>query len=154
MVEGVDATDMHVHNQIVWDKVNPKLYAHKPDFNAQHELIAYGWRSGAAHEFHYTPESDQQWSTIWRCRRPQSEDMVHVNEKSVELVKNAVALSSSPDDIVIDLFVGGGSTIVACEQLGRKCRAIEIEPKYCAVTLERLLGMGLEPRRIAETNQA
>ena len=49
---------------------------------------------------------------------------------------------------VYDPFVGSGTTIVACEQLGRQCRAVEIHPPYCAVTLERLAGMGLGPRRV------
>ena len=50
--------------------------------------------------------------------------------------------------IVLDPFLGSGTTAVACEQLHRRCFGIEIEPKYCAVTLERLSQMGLEPRRV------
>ena len=48
--------------------------------------------------------------------------------------------------IVADLFLGSGTTMVAAEQTGRICYGMEIEPKYCAVTLERMAGMGLEPR--------
>jgi len=45
----------------------------------------------------------------------------------------------------VDFFAGSGTTIIACEQLGRKCRAIEISPAYCAVILERFAGIGVTP---------
>ena len=48
--------------------------------------------------------------------------------------------------IVYDPFVGSGTTLIACERLGRKCRAVEISPAYVAVALERMAAMGLEPR--------
>jgi len=57
--------------------------------------------------------------------------------------------SSERGDIVIDLFLGGGCTLIACERLGRRCRACEIEPKYCAVALERWATMtGQTPVRM------
>jgi len=52
------------------------------------------------------------------------------------------------DTIVVDLFLGNGTTMIAAEQLNRICYGMEIEPKYCAVTLERMSGMGLEPRLV------
>lgn len=142
----LNISGLKVHNQIVWNKINPKLYAHKPDFNPQHELLAYGWRNGAGHKFHYTPGTDQQWSTIWGIRRLQSGDMLHTMEKPVDLIRNAIELSSDVNELVADFFIGAGSTMVAAEQVRRRCYGIDIDPKYCAVTLERMADMGLEPK--------
>ena len=58
--------------------------------------------------------------------------------KPVELVQRAVANSSSVEQVVYEPFAGSGTTLVACENLGRKCRAVEISPAYCAVILERM----------------
>jgi len=72
----------------------------------------------------------------------------HPTQKSVALIMDI--LQQWCGEIILDPFLGAGTTAVACEQLGRHCRGIEIEPKYVAVTLERLQGMGLEPRRVEE----
>lgn len=57
--------------------------------------------------------------------------------KPVELVAKAIQNSSKPGDIVIDGFGGSGTTLIACEQLGRKCRMIELDTHYCDVILQR-----------------
>ncbi len=72
----------------------------------------------------------------------------HPTEKPVELPEFFIRLHSQQGEIVWDPFLGSGTTLTACERLGRKCRGIEIAPKYVAVALERLAGMGLEPRRV------
>jgi len=64
------------------------------------------------------------------------------------LAERAMINSSQYNEIVIDFFLGSGSTMCACERLGRQCRAIEISPAYVAVSLQRLADMGLEPRLI------
>lgn len=71
---------------------------------------------------------------------------LHPTTKPVELVAQMVANSTERGALVYDPFSGSGTTLVACEQLGRRGRAVELEPKYVAVTLERLSQMGLEPR--------
>jgi len=68
--------------------------------------------------------------------------------KPVELVARAVENSSQHGQLVYDPFLGSGTTMVAAETLGRICYGMEIEPKYVAVALERMAGMGLEPRVI------
>jgi DNA modification methylase len=57
--------------------------------------------------------------------------------KPVELIEKAVKNSSQVGDLVFEPFAGSGSTIIACEHLGRHCRAVEISPEYCAVTINR-----------------
>lgn len=66
----------------------------------------------------------------------------------MELVVRAMRNSAPAGSIVLDPFLGSGTTMVACEQLGRRCFGIEIHPPYVAVTLERLFGMGLQPARL------
>ena len=70
----------------------------------------------------------------------------HPTQKPVEVISHIIDHCSVRADIVVDCFCGSGTTIVACEQLGRQARTIESEPKYVAVTLERLKQMGLEPQ--------
>ena len=66
--------------------------------------------------------------------------------KPVELIDRAIQNSSVCDDIVYDPFLGSGTTLIACERLRRKCRAIEISPAYCAVAIQRWVDMtGGEP---------
>jgi DNA modification methylase len=68
--------------------------------------------------------------------------------KPPELVARAINNSSRAGESVLDLFLGSGTTIVACEQTGRIGYGMEIEPKYVAVTLQRLADIDLEPRRV------
>lgn len=63
----------------------------------------------------------------------------------VEFASFLVETWSEKDNIVLEPFGGSGTTMVACEQLGRQCRTMELEPKYCAVILERMSAMGITP---------
>ena len=69
--------------------------------------------------------------------------------KPVSLVADCLQNSSQPGDIGYEPFSGSGTTLVAAEQTGRRCRAIELAPKYVAVALERLAALGLEPRLVS-----
>lgn len=69
----------------------------------------------------------------------------HPTQKPVELAARAIRNSSKEGEIVLDLFAGSGSTMVAAQNLNRRCYGLEIEPKYCAVILERMTAMGLTP---------
>ncbi len=75
---------------------------------------------------------------------------LHPTQKPAELIARLIRNSSTAGEIIHDPFLGSGTTLVACEQTGRRGRGIEIEPKYCAVTLDRLARMGLAPRRESE----
>lgn len=76
-------------------------------------------------------------SNIWRIPRMEAERDIY-SQKPLELVQIPVKHGCDDNDIVMDLFAGSGTTLVACQNLGRKCRAIEISEKYCAVILERM----------------
>jgi hypothetical protein len=79
---------------------------------------------------------DHHWS---------GEEKEHPTQKPLPVMVWTVGLTKG--DLVFDPFIGSGTTLVACEQTGRRGRGIEIEPKYCAVALQRLQDMGLEPAR-------
>ncbi len=83
---------------------------------------------------------------VWDYPRVKGNDRHdHATPKPIEIMQRLIKSSSQNENIIFEPFGGSGTTMVACEQLGRRCRMIEIEPKYCAVILERLADMGLEP---------
>lgn len=118
---------------IQWVKNNSTFSSMGVCYHWQAEPIFFGWLPNGAHRFY----GGRKQTTVWNIERP-LKSPEHPTMKPVELVERAIANSSQKDEVVVDLFCGSGSTMVACQNLGRKCRAIEIEPKYCAVTLERM----------------
>ncbi len=125
-------------NYLVWTKNNAVLG--RQDYNAQHEFIVYGWKG--RHKFYGATNS----STVLEFDRPRA-NKEHPTMKPVQLLGRLIQDGSPIRGKVYDAFLGSGSTMVAAEQTGRECRGIEIEPKYCAVVLERMTSMGLEAKR-------
>ncbi len=119
-----------VHQTIVWCK--DRLVLGRSDYHYRHEPILYGWRPGAAHYF----VGDRTQDTVWEIARPARSD-THPTMKPVELVERAIRNSSRPGERVYDPFVGSGTTIVAAERSGRTCLALEIDPRYAQVAVER-----------------
>jgi DNA modification methylase len=128
---------------IQWVKNNSTFSPLGVDYHWRAEPIFYGWIPNARHRYYGGRKQD----TVWEIARPVASPE-HPTMKPVELVVRAVNNSSLRSQIVCDPFLGSGTTLVACEQTGRRGRGIEIEPKYCAVALERLQGMGLEPVKV------
>ena len=85
--------------------------------------------------------SEARLGDVWQDASPgmqfNSHLRQHPNEKPVSLLEKLIILCSNSDDAIIDPFGGSGTTLIACEKLGRKCRMMEIEPRYCDVILER-----------------
>lgn len=104
------------------------------DYRAQHEPILYGWKEGKGSHFYC---GDRAKTTIWDFKRDSHTDYVHPTQKPVELPSEAINNSSKSDDIVLDLFLGSGSTLIAAEKTGRKCYGMELDPKYCDVIIKR-----------------
>ncbi len=91
------------------------------------------------------------FSHLWNGLHKGSEHgeaRTHPTQKPVALFEWILEQYTSEGDLVYDPYLGSGATMVACERLSRRCHAIEIEPLYVAVTLERMAGMGLEPRLV------
>jgi DNA modification methylase len=105
----------------------------RQDYHWQHEPILYGWKQGNAHKFY----GERNQSTVWDFNRPAPSDKSHPTMKPVELVEKAINNSSKAGDLVLDIFGGSGSTMIACEKTGRECRLMELDPKYCDVIVKR-----------------
>lgn len=115
---------------IVWAKNTFTLG--RADYQRQYEPILYGWREGNEH--YWCGARDQ--GDVWFFNKPVKNDL-HPTMKPVELVERAIRNSSKSRDIVLDLFGGSGSTLIACEKTGRSARLIELDPKYVDVIIRR-----------------
>ncbi|MFA6300295.1 MAG: DNA modification methylase [Nocardioides sp.] len=118
-----------LRHMLVWVKNNHVLG--RCDYHYKHEPIAYGWVDGS-HRFY----GDASQFSTWEIDKPQKSDL-HPTMKPVELYLRALSNSSQALDVVAEPFCGSGTSLIACEQLNRRCRAIEIDPSYCQVAIDR-----------------
>ena len=116
---------------IVWDKQHPVLT--RKDFMGAFEICFYGWKEGAGHKFH----GPNNATDLWHLKKVNPQSMVHLTEKPVELAVRAIQYSSLTGENVLDLFGGSGSTLIGCEQTGRKAFLMELDPLYCDIIVER-----------------
>ena len=116
---------------IVWDKQHPVLT--RKDMMGAFEIAFYGWREGAGHHF-YGPNNA---TDLWHLKKVNPQSMVHLTEKPVELAVRAIQYSSLQGEHVLDLFGGSGSTLIACEQTGRRAFLMELDEAYCDVIVQR-----------------
>lgn len=123
---------LYFSQAIIWVKEHPVLT--RKDFMGNHEWAFYGWREGAAHWFN--PEITNA-TDVWSVKKVSPNAMVHLTEKPVELAVRALTYSSKAGETVLDLFGGSGSTLIACEKLGRRARLMEIDLPYCDVIIRR-----------------
>lgn len=115
---------------LIW--VKNTIVLGRQDYQWQHEPCLYGWKDGAAHYF----INDRSQSTVIFEDKPTRND-IHPTMKPVELMARLIKNSSKCEWLVLDLFGGSGSTLIACEQTGRKCYTMEFDPKYCDAILDR-----------------
>ncbi len=127
MREGLLDAGFKFSQLIVWVKNHAVLG--RLNYLPQHELIAYGWYG--THKFYKS-----QHKSVLFCPKP-NKSSLHPTMKPISLLRDLILNSSKVDDYVYDPFLGSGSTLLACEQTKRKCIGIEIDPKYCQVTIER-----------------
>jgi site-specific DNA-methyltransferase (adenine-specific) len=116
---------------IVWNKNNSTFG--RSDYHWKHEPCIYGWLDGASHKWH----GDRKQTTVWDIDRP-SRSEEHPTMKPIPLCSKPLENSSKQGDIVLDVFLGSGSTMVASHQLKRKCYGMELDPKYCQVIIDRM----------------
>ena len=93
----------------------------------------YGWREGAAHQF-FGPNNVPD---VWSIKKVSPNKMIHLTEKPVELAVRAIQYSSRPGENVLDLFGGSGSTLIGCEQTGRRAFLMELDALYSDVIVQR-----------------
>lgn len=130
---------------MVWVK-NTMVLGHS-EYHYQHEPILFGWVSGKR-----AINKDRTRTTVWNYDKPHA-SKEHPTMKPVGLFAGAISNHTSTGDIVSDPFLGSGTTLIAAEQLNRKCYGIEIEPKYVQVTLERWAKLTGEQPTLEGTGQ-
>jgi DNA modification methylase len=120
----------HWSDTIVWAK--DRFVLGRADYQRQYEPIWYGWREGVQHYFC----GDRDQGDVWKVERPSASE-AHPTMKPLALIERALSNSSRAADLVCDLFLGSGSTLIACERLGRVCYGAEIDPHYASIVLMR-----------------
>lgn len=147
------AAELQLRQQIVWVK-NTFVLGHQdyhqqhesmlygwalegeppmpPHYDAEHDTLLYGWRDGARHVF----EGGRKQSTVWTYDKP-SRSSEHPTMKPVALVERAIRNSTKAGGVVLDLFAGSGSTVIAAHLSARNAAVVELEPKYCDVICRR-----------------
>ena len=121
---------IQIRQNLIW--VKQRITFCRQDYQWQHEPCFYGWKEGAGHNWY----ADRKQSTILEFDRPTKSDL-HPTMEPVNLISYQVRNSSKEDDIVLDLFGGSGSTLMACEQLNRTCHMMEYDPRYADVIVKR-----------------
>ena len=139
MQESIEACGFCIRAQVIWAK--PRFVIGRGHYHWQHEPCWYAVRGGATGHW----RGDHSQTTLWHIAGSDDAlDSGHAAQKPVECMARPI---NNHDGDVYDPFLGTGATMVAAEQLHRRCFGMEIEPKYCAVVLERMSGMGLTPER-------
>jgi DNA modification methylase len=130
----------HWSATIIW--VKDEFVLGRSKYHRRYEPIWYGWHT--KNKSSYQGERDQD--DVWEFPRNRVSEL-HPTMMPIEMVSKAILNSSPEEGIVLDQFVGSGTTLLACENLNRQCRAMEKDPKYVAVVLERWsnLMVGEEP---------
>ena len=121
---------LEVRQELVWKKNSMVLG--RQDYQWKHEPCLYGWKYGASHNWY----NDRAQTTILEFNKP-SRSAEHPTMKPVELFAYQIKNSTKKKEIVLDLFGGSGTTIIACEQTGRQGYSMELDPKYCDVIIKR-----------------
>lgn len=150
---------MAIRNQLIWNKPTASMgwgdyrWKHEPFFYASKEgteTVFYGDRTHSTIiDFHDSDQKLLNWAkrqkqletegklTIWTMKRDKVNEYQHPTQKPVELITYALFNSSKAEDLIIDPFLGSGSTLIACEKTGRVCAGIELDPKFADVIIQR-----------------
>lgn len=127
LLNALASTGYKMAQILIWKK--NRVVLGRSDYHYTHELILYGWHG--THNFYGKAEK-----SVWEIDNPLASQL-HPTMKPIKLCQRGILNSSQPGEIVLDLFNGSGSTLIACEQVGRKCRAVELDPRYCQITIDR-----------------
>jgi len=115
---------------LVW--VKNTFVMGRQDYQWRHEPILYGWKEGAGHYF----IDDRKQSTVLEFDKP-TRNAEHPTMKPIDLLVYLIKNSSKENQLILDLFGGSGSTLIASEQTKRICYTMELDPKYCDVIVKR-----------------
>lgn len=158
----LNSAGLHVRQQLIW--VKNQFILGRSDYHWQHEPCLYGWKGGSGHYFVYDrtqstiiedkpidydnlskEEVVKMLKKVYSAQLPSTiirenkslENNLHPTMKPINLMAKLIRNSSEKSEIVLDLFGGSGSTLIACEQLNRKCYMMEYDPRYADAIIER-----------------
>jgi DNA modification methylase len=130
VAEAWERAGLLLHQIIVWVKARPVLT--RSHFMWQHEVCAYGWRTGKVPS---KPPANSH--SVWTIDQIGESDGIHPTQKPVELARRPILYQTQPGDICYEPFSGSGTTIAAAELTGRRCYAMEISPAFVDVAVLR-----------------
>jgi DNA modification methylase len=128
LFNGIERTSLTYRALIIWDKGNHTLS--NSDYQSKYEPIVYGWVD--QHKFY----GGRSCFDLWKVDRTKA-NTLHPTMKPVELCSKAITDSTEQNSIVLDLFLGSGSTLIAAQKTGRICYGMELDPKYVDVIIKR-----------------
>lgn len=120
-----------VRHNLIWRKNSATFSLGRLDYDYQHEPIMYTWTKS-----HHNYREGKYRTSIWDFDKPRKCDL-HPTMKPVELVANCLMDCTKENDVVLDVFGGSGTTMIAAEQLNRKACLMELDPHYCDVIIAR-----------------
>ena len=146
-MEAMRENAWHYSQTCLWQK-NSLIYSPSQLFHRIYESVMVGWKQGHEHyqnltfsKFTEIWQQDQKnqeiYLDMWYRKRDPTNKYIHPTQKPVQLAEPAIKRCTEKGDIVIDAFGGSGSTLIACEQLHRKCRMMELDPKYVDAIIKR-----------------
>lgn len=144
--EAFEKAGFYFSQTLIW--VKEHFVFSRQDYQRIYEPCMYGWKKGSTHysSIHLDNLEDViilnkktfvELMDVWYIKRDNTSDYLHPTQKPVELAGRAIRRSSKIGDIVIDIFGGSGSTLLACEQLERRCFMMELDPYYCDIIRKR-----------------
>lgn len=123
---------LHISSTIVWDKGSLGLGF--DDYRHEHEFIIYCYKKNREHNWY----GGRDKGDIWHVSRGEKNAYTHPTQKPIEIPSIAIKNSSKFGDIILDIFLGSGTTMLAAHQLKRKCYGVEIDPIYCQIIIDRM----------------
>lgn len=132
----------HFSSMIIW--VKESIVLSQTDYQSKHEPCFYGWFDNGTHRWY----SDRKQESVWVAKSKRYDG--HTTPKPIEIISKGIENSSLINHLVLDLFLGSGSTMAASHQLKRKCYGMELDPKYCDVIVKRMLR--LDPKLLIKRN--
>ena len=146
-IQAFRETGWHYSQTCLWLK-NSMIYSPGQNFHRVYEPCMVGWKTGKPRYKNIVfANLTELWTTelktftehldVWYQKRDQVQKYIHPTQKPVQLAERALKRSSEKGEIVLDAFAGSGSLLIACEQLERKSRLIELDPKYCDAIVTR-----------------
>lgn len=154
--KSLEEAEYEIISQIIWMKQHFTLS--RGDYHWQHEPCWYAVRKGQSHNW----QGSRKESTIWEISnlnafgksKDEDDRTAHSTQKPIECMKRPIVNNTQEGDEVYDPFCGSGTTIMACEKMNRQCYAMELDPAYCDIIVERWLKSQLkkDPMAIIRKN--